>query len=87
MCVLQYADAIYTCLFLWKGTVFRAQMLYSRTKIARDRLFRKSKVRMFTAMKHNKPADGNGLSLTLFIPEEKIKQSLNSTHNHYGDRS
>lgn len=86
--VLQYADAIHTCVFLSKGTVCRAQMFYRRTKSAVHRLFRKSKVKMFMAMKHNKPADGDGLStLTLFVPEEKIKQCLNSAHNHYGDRN
>ncbi len=54
-----------------------------------DRLFRKPKVRMFMAMKHNKAADIAGLStLTLTVPEEKIRpfKSHAAAHSHYGDR-
>ncbi len=54
-----------------------------------DRLFRKPKVRMFMAMKHNKAADIASLStLTLTVPEEKIRpfKSHAAAHSHYGDR-
>ncbi len=67
-----------------------AQMCFiAILKTAMDRLFRKPKVRMFMAMKHNKAADIASLStLTLTVPEEKIRpfKSHAAAHSHYGDR-